>query len=177
MEEAASTQNIVAKQLRLGQGRMKFVIGGLLIVAAIIYLIVSSTSAGAQYFLTVKEVLGRGQALAGKDVRLSGVVIGKTIQYDSSTLTIRFSVAHIPGDNSEIDLEGGIAAVLQKAASDPTLPRLQVVYKGVKPDLLKDQAQAIMTGRLGSDGVFYASDLLLKCPTRYQDAVPAQAGK
>ena len=34
-------------------GRAKFVIGGLLIVAAIVYLIYSSTAASAQYFLTV----------------------------------------------------------------------------------------------------------------------------
>ena len=31
-------------------GKMKFVVGGLLIAAAVIYLIVSSTQAGAQYF-------------------------------------------------------------------------------------------------------------------------------
>ena len=41
-----------------------------------------------------------------------------------------------------------------------------VVYKGVKPDLLKDEAQAIMTGRIDSSGVFTANELLLKCPTK-----------
>ena len=43
------------------------------------------------------------------------------------------------------------------------------------PDLLKNEAQAIMTGRMGEDGVFYAEELLLKCPTRYEEAVPEQA--
>jgi cytochrome c-type biogenesis protein CcmE len=33
-----------------------------------------------------------------------------------------------------------------------------------------------MTGHLGEDGVFYAEELLLKCPTRYEEAVPKQAG-
>jgi cytochrome c-type biogenesis protein CcmE len=33
-----------------------------------------------------------------------------------------------------------------------------------------------MTGHLGTDGVFYAEELLLKCPTRYEEAVPEQAG-
>lgn len=42
--------------------RSKFLIGGLLIVAAVIYLIVSSTQASAQYFLTVDEL---NQKLAG----------------------------------------------------------------------------------------------------------------
>jgi cytochrome c-type biogenesis protein CcmE len=32
-----------------------------------------------------------------------------------------------------------------------------------------------MTGRVGSDGFFTANELLLKCPTKYEEAVPAQA--
>jgi cytochrome c-type biogenesis protein CcmE len=52
---------------------------------------------------------------------------------------------------------------------------MKVVYVGPKPDLLRDEAQAIMTGHIGEDGVFYADELLLKCPTKYQEAVPSQA--
>jgi cytochrome c-type biogenesis protein CcmE len=57
---------------------------------------------------------------------------------------------------------------------DPTRARMKVVYVGPKPDLLRDEAQAIMTGRIGEDGVFYADELLLKCPTKYEEAVPEQ---
>jgi cytochrome c-type biogenesis protein CcmE len=53
---------------------------------------------------------------------------------------------------------------------------MQVIYVGPKPDLLRNEAQAIMTGHLGEDGIFYAEELLLKCPTRYEEAVPEQAG-
>ncbi len=38
---------------------LKFIIGGVVIVAAIVYLIVSSLSANVQYFLTVEEVLNK----------------------------------------------------------------------------------------------------------------------
>ncbi|MGD0006081.1 MAG: cytochrome c maturation protein CcmE [Anaerolineaceae bacterium] len=161
----------------VSQGRLKFLIGGLLIVAAIGYLIFSATSANSQYFLTVEELQSRGQTLAGKDVRVSGAVIGSTIQYDPQSLTLMFSVAQVPGDNSTVDAQGGLAAVLHAAVIDPSKPRLKVVYHGPRPDLLKDEAQAIMTGQLGSDGVFQANELLLKCPTRYQDAVPNQVQK
>ena len=34
----------------------KFIIGGILILAAIVYLIISSSQANAQYFLTVNEL-------------------------------------------------------------------------------------------------------------------------
>ncbi len=157
------------------RGRAKFIVGGLLILASIVYLIWTSTSTGAQYYLTVEELKTRGAEFAGRDVRVSGAVLGDSIQYDSKTLDLRFTVAHIPGDNKAIEAAGGLAAVLHAASTDTSLPRLQVVYNGVKPDLLKDEAQAIMTGKMGDDGIFYADELLLKCPTRYQDAVPDQA--
>lgn len=156
-------------------GRAKFLVGGLLIMAAVVYLIVSSTQASAQYFLTVEELNLKGGSVIGRDLRVSGAVLGDTIQYDSKTLTLTFTVAHVPGDNNEIEAQGGLAAVLHAAAIDPDRPRMQVVYSGVKPDLLRDEAQAIMTGRLGEDGVFHAEELLLKCPTKYEEAVPGQS--
>jgi cytochrome c-type biogenesis protein CcmE len=155
--------------------RTKFLIGGLLIVAAIVYLIVSSTQASAQYFLTIDEAKAKGAEVAGRDIRLSGAVIGDTIQYDSQNLVLRFEVANVPGNNDEIEAQGGLAQVLHDAVADPTRARLAVVYHGVRPDLLKNEAQAIMTGKMGDDGIFYASELLLKCPTKYEEAVPNQA--
>jgi cytochrome c-type biogenesis protein CcmE len=155
--------------------RPKFLIGGLLILAAVVYLIFSSTQASAQYFVTVDELIAKQSSMAGKDVRVSGAVLGDSIQYDADTLTLQFTVAHVPGDNKIVDAQGGLAAVLHAAVSDPTRQHIQVVYKGVKPDLLRNEAQAIMTGHLGEDGIFYADELLLKCPTKYEEAVPSQA--
>jgi cytochrome c-type biogenesis protein CcmE len=43
-----------------------------------------------------------------------------------------------------------------------------VRYEGVVPDTFKDDAEVIVTGTLGSDGVFQASDLLAKCPSKYE---------
>lgn len=153
----------------------KFLVGGLLILAAIVYLIVSSTQANAQYFLTIEELLNRKTEMANKDVRISGAVVGDSIKYDSSTLTLTFTVVNIPGDQKVIDAQGGLAAVLHTAVVDTSRSRVNVVYKGVKPDLLKNEAQAIMTGKLDANNNFTASELLLKCPTRYEDAVPQQA--
>ena len=156
-------------------GRLKFIVGGLLILAAVVYLIVTSTQANAQYYLTIDELKSRGSALLDKDVRISGAVVGDSIQYDPKTLTLSFTVANVPGDNNVIEKEGGLAAVLHSAVANPNATRMKVVVVGQpKPDLLKNEAQAIMTGKLGQDGVFQASELLLKCPTKYQDAVPNQ---
>ncbi len=159
----------------LAGGRMKFFLGGFLIIAAIVYLIYTSATANAQYFMTVDEIKTKGAELLGRELRVSGAVIGDTIQYDSQGLKLTFTVAHMPGNQSEIDAQGGMMVVLHEAVTDPKRNQLKVVYTGVKPDLMKDEVQAIMTGKLGNDGVFYANELLLKCPTRYQEALPDQA--
>ncbi len=155
--------------------RLKFVFGGLLILAAVVYLIVSSTQASAQYFLTVDELLAKKSSIVDKNIRISGAVIGDSITYDAKTLSLGFTVAHVSGDNNEIEKEGGLAAVLHQAVIDPNRSKLKVIYVGVKPDLMRNEAQAIMTGHLAADGIFYADELLLKCPTKYEEAVPQQA--
>jgi len=171
MEQSATTTTEVQ-----APGRAKFLFGGLLIVAAIIYLIISSTQASAQYFLTIEELMAKGDSVADRQLRVSGAVIGDSIQYDPQTMTLTFTIAHLPGDNKEIEAQGGLAAVLHAAVEDPNRARLQVVYSREKPDLLRHEAQAIVTGRMGADGVFQAEELLLKCPTKYEEAVPEQAG-
>ena len=156
-------------------GRLKFIIGGLLIISAIVFLIISSTNANAQFFFTLDELLARGPSMVDQNVRISGAVIGDTIQYDPQALALYFTVANVPADNKEIEAQGGLAAVLHAAVTDPTRTRMQVVYNGPKPDLLRDEAQAIMTGHIGADNIFHADELLLKCPTKYEEAVPSQA--
>ncbi|PKO14154.1 MAG: hypothetical protein CVU39_15275 [Chloroflexi bacterium HGW-Chloroflexi-10] len=153
----------------------KFIIGGALIIAAIILLIVVNTQAGAQYFLTVDELMERQAEMVDREIRISGAVIGDTIVYDTDNIVIEFTVAHVPGDNAEIESAGGLALVLHNAVENPSLNRLKVVYEGVMPDLLRNEAQAIMTGKLDADGIFHAEELLLKCPTKYEEAVPDQS--
>ena len=178
MEGSKTTINSepAGKPVSRSGNRAKFIVGGVLILAAVIYLIVSSSQANAQYFLTVDELMANQSENMGRDLRISGAVIGDTIQYDPNTLKLTFTVAHVPGDNKEIEVQGGLAAVLKAAVADPNRTRLNVVVEGQPmPDLLRDEAQAIMTGRMGEDGAFHATELLLKCPTKYEEAVPQQA--
>lgn len=160
-------------------GKTKFIIGGLLIIAAVIYLIASSATANAQYFLTIEETNQKFLAgeLKDRNLRVSGAVIGDSIEYDIDSLTLTFTVAHVPAENQVIEDQGGLAAALHKAVNDPDRPTLEVVYEGPKPDLLQNEAQAIMTGSLDEHGVFQAEELLLKCPTKYEGAVPEQSAE
>lgn len=157
------------------QNRTKFIIGAIIILVAVIYLIFTATQANAEYFMTVNELKSKGNSLMGRNLRISGAVIGDSIQYDPQTMNLIFNIVHVPGDNATIELDGGLAAVLHDAVTDPTLAQLTIIYNGPKPDLLRNEAQAIVTGHLNEDGSFYADELLLKCPTKYQEAVPSQA--
>jgi cytochrome c-type biogenesis protein CcmE len=153
-------------------GRTKFIIGGLVILATVVFLIVSSTAAGVQYYSTVDELYEQGEDAIGRPSQVIGAVIGDTIDYDAEAITLKFSVAHIAADNDMLEDEGGLAMALHEAVSDPTRARLEVVYYDVMPDLLQNEAQAIITGTLGEDGIFYADELLLKCPSKYEEATP-----
>ena len=62
----------------------------------------------------------------------------------------------MPADAELVNDEGGLAEALHQAVLDTSRNRLQIVYVGVRPDLLKDEAQAIVSGKMGEDGVFRA---------------------
>jgi len=158
------------------QNKTTFIIAGLLIVGAVIYLIVSSTGSTAQFFVTVAELQAMGEEAMQRNITVSGAVLGETIVYDALAPRVTFTILNVPADPKEVERRGGLAQVLHDAVQDPTGPRLEVVYNSVKPDLLQNEAQAIVRGKMGTDGRFYADELLLKCPSRYEEEVPNQAG-
>jgi cytochrome c-type biogenesis protein CcmE len=135
----------------------KYLLGVALIAAAAVFLIVTSMSANAQYFYTVEELRAKGQSLIDQNVRVSGAVINSSAKFE-----VR--------DNQPY-LEFEIADAEKVGAQTP----LRIVYNGPKPDLIEEpQAQAIVEGHLGADGNFHADNLLLKCPSRYEEEFPNQ---
>ncbi len=148
----------------------KVIIGCFVIGIALIYLVVSSTLGSLQYFITIDELLKNPEAYQQKNVRVSGIVIGDSIVSDSENSVVKFTAVNISSDHKAIDQEGGMEIAIQEALNDPGAEKIQVIYHGIKPDMLKDKTQAIMTGRLTSGQVFQAEELLLKCPSKYEDA-------
>lgn len=135
----------------------KYLLGLALIAAAVVFLIVTSMSASAQYFYTIDELRAKGQDIVDQNVRVSGAVINSSVQFE-----VR--------DNQPY-LEFEIADADKLDAQTP----LRIVYNGPKPDLINEpHAQAIVEGHLGADGNFHADNLLLKCPSRYEEEFPNQ---
>jgi cytochrome c-type biogenesis protein CcmE len=130
--------------------RWRFVIAAIVIVAVLVYLILSSTQGSTVYALTIGELKGRGSAIYGQGVRVGGTVVADSITYDASQVLLEFVL-----------VEGG-----------DTLP---VRYKGARPDMLRDGAQALVEGKYGPGGTFDATKLLLKCPSKYEAAATQTA--
>ena len=144
--------------------RRKFIAAGLLILVAVLYLLISGTLQGARYFITVRELLDDA-SYQERTVRISGAVDGESIEYDSEKAILRFTIVNIPNEYDDL------ATALHEALLDPAAPRLNVLVEDAAiPDLLQHEAQAILTGALGRDGIFAATELLLKCPSRFEES-------
>jgi cytochrome c-type biogenesis protein CcmE len=135
----------------------KYLLGLALIAAAVVFLIVTSMSANAQYFYTIEELRTKGSGIVDQNVRVSGAVINSSVQFEvrDNQPYLEFEIA----DADKVD----------------TQAPLRIVYNGPKPDLINEpHAQAIVEGHLGADGNFHADNLLLKCPSRYEEEFPNQ---
>jgi cytochrome c-type biogenesis protein CcmE len=152
-----------------GAGRWKFLVAGIAMLGAVVYLILSGTASGALPMISVNELVNDPK-YTGQLVRVTGAVLGDTIRFDGENLIIEFTVASIPPDVEDL------AQALYEATLDPDAAHMPVRVEGQpKPDLLQNEAQAIMTGTLGEDGVFRADEVLFKCPSRYGEADANQA--
>lgn len=120
--------------------RMRLVIGAAIIVLVVGWLVYSSIQGSSAYYLTVEELKARGPS--DRIVRTTGFVVAQTIHWDSQRMILQFEIADKSGS-------------------------LPVLYKGVRPDLLQDGAQAVVEGRYVASGVFEATAVLLRCPSKY----------
>lgn len=125
--------------------RVKFIIGGAVIALAIVYLIFTTAQSTASYFLTVEELYAKDAEIYDRNVRVSGMVVGDSVDFNSRDLILQFEIV---GESGE------------------TLP---VVFNGPKPDQMRDDAEAILQGKYDGSK-FTAQELLLKCPSRYEES-------
>ena len=124
---------------------LKFVIGGLVLIALIAILMVQATVSTGAYYMTVSELHGRGASIVGERVRVSGTVVDGSEDWRPQEVTLRFRI---------VDENGS---------------ELPIVFTGPRPDNFQRAASAIVEGELLPDGAFKAETLLLKCPSRYEE--------
>lgn len=140
------------------KNRLLFAVGGIGLIAAVVFLVINAMSGNTQLYKTVDEFYAEQTRLTGRDLRVAGWVVGETIQY-----------TQVDAQNSILEFD---------IVDDLTNPgqRLHVVaFNEPKPDLLQHEAQALVEGRANENGVFEANPggLMLKCPTRYEEMEPS----
>jgi cytochrome c-type biogenesis protein CcmE len=115
----------------------RFLIGGVIILAALSYMIYGGMQEAIVYFVTPSELKANERSSADKFLRMGGMVVKGSLQKDLNNLTYRFELT-----------DGGA-----------TFP---VFFKGVPPDLFTEGKGAVVEGRIGADGIFQATTIMAK---------------
>ncbi len=130
--------------------RLKFIIAGVTVALATSYFIATALQQTAVYYLTVRELTVQGSST--QPVRVAGKVTPGSIVRQDAGLSVRFTM---------YDPE------------HPDIRPVPVSYagKGGVPDIFGDDVDVVVEGRYNQDGTFTATNLLAKCPSRFETAV------
>lgn len=123
--------------------KKRLLIGGGIILIAVIYLLYLSFGSSVSYYVTVSEFYDRIDELDDTNIRLAGNVADGSIGWDAGELELTFTLT-----------EGG--------------RDMPVVYHGAQPSGFKGGSTVLAEGKYRSDGIFQASQLILKCPSKYE---------
>lgn len=129
------------------RGRKKgkrFLVAGLVLAAALGYMIYSAIAANSEYYLTVSEVYAMGAQAQESQIKIGGMVVEGSVVWDRATNAVSFNISDEKGK---------------------TMP---VTYRGVVPDSFQPGAEVILEGKLREDGRFAATTLLAKCASKYE---------
>ena len=121
--------------------RIALIVGGLVILGAVVALVLNAFQSNLVFFFSPTQVAA-GEAPKGKPFRIGGMVKEGSIQREPDGVTLRFVVTD-------------------------TEKEMDVLYKGILPDLFKEGKGAVAQGRIGEDGVFVASEVLAKHDENY----------
>ena len=123
--------------------KKRYLIGGLILIIVVAYLIYLSFGSSVSYYVTVSEFFARGTELHDTNVRVAGKVADSPVDWNAQDLEFRFTITE--GDDT-----------------------MTVIYQGAKPSGFKAGSNILVEGKYHSDGIFRASQLILKCPSKYE---------
>jgi cytochrome c-type biogenesis protein CcmE len=123
----------------------KYIIGGVILAAAVAYLLYLSFGNAISYYVTVSELFEKGDELYDTGVRVIGEVAEGSVRWDVEASELRFTITE--GDES-----------------------LEVLYNSAAPSGFATGNSILVEGRYDPSGVFRASQIILKCPSKYEPA-------
>ncbi|MBI2457824.1 MAG: cytochrome c maturation protein CcmE [candidate division NC10 bacterium] len=123
--------------------KLKYLLAGGIVVAALAGMIYSGVQESMVYFYTPSELVQKKDAVQGKSLRVGGMVVERSIRWDPQTLLLTFQLT---------DGQGTVF----------------VRHKGTAPDLFKEGAGAVVEGTWTSEGFFRSSNIMAKHSEEYK---------
>ncbi len=123
--------------------------GAAIIVAVFGWLMFGGLQKNVVFFLTPKELLAKGPEGVNVPVRLGGQVKPGSTKWDAKTLDLRFIVT-----------DG--------------VKEMPVKSTGAPPQMFRDGMGVVVEGKAGTDGVFQATNLMVKHSNEYRAPKPGQ---
>ena len=129
--------------------RITFIVASLAALGLATWLVLGAFRQNLVFFFSPTQVATK-EAPVNKTFRIGGLVENGSLKRENDGLTIRFTVTD-------------------------TANTIPVVYKGIMPDLFKEGRGCVAQGRIGSDGVFYADQIMAKHDENYMPPEAARA--
>ena len=120
-----------------------YAIGSVTVVAGLSYLLLGGLSSNIVYFLTPDELLAKGAAVVDASVRLGGQVKPGSVEWNAAAIELSFTMT----DGKQ---------------------EIMVHSKKAPPQMFRDGQGVVVEGRLGNDGVFQATSLMVKHSNEYK---------
>jgi cytochrome c-type biogenesis protein CcmE len=121
----------------------------LVLVMALAGLLYSTMGESLEYYKKVDEVMVNPQEWHGKALQIHGYA--KDVGRKRDSLDYQFDIVN----NGKV---------------------VRAYYTGVTPDTFKNDSEVVVKGRLSQDNVFHATEIIAKCPSKYDPAAAPVTG-
>jgi len=138
-------------EMKPRQKRFAFIVVAVIALALVVGLVLNALDKNVSLYFTPTQVFNN-EAPQGRSFRIGGLVEIGSIKRENDGLTVHF-------------------VITDKHKSIP------VVYKGILPDLFKEDKGVVAQGRIEADGVMHAEEVLAKHDENYMPPEAADALK
>ena len=133
------------------QKRLAMIAVGLVALGVAAAFVLAAFKENLVFFFTPSQVAAK-EVPQGRSFRVGGMVTPGSVKRQADGITVQFVVTD-------------------------TAKNVPVVYRGLLPDLFREGKGVVTQGKLGPDGVFYASEVLAKHDENYMPPAAADAIK
>jgi cytochrome c-type biogenesis protein CcmE len=116
---------------------MQWMIGGLVIIAAVVSISFLKLGDNLVYFYTPAEAYAKAAELDGQTVKVGAMIVPGSVQFTPENLDLNFTMSDLQGHD------------------------IRVQHKGTPPDMFKEGQGVVVEGRLTNGGKAMVSHLLM----------------